>query len=219
MKFVKPLQVRAYESLKEMILSGAFEQKQIYSETKVSQTLGISRTPLRDAIQRLAQEGYIDVIPSKGFTLHKLTQKDVIETYEIRSAIEGYCARKLAQECQSTQARELLIDLRASVEKQQLIFEAGGDVALFAEEDERFHHLLVSHSGNEVFTEVFEQYMYKIKKLACFSLSKEGRMEQTLSEHRQIVQAICDGNWQTAYDAMLRHMDAPLDLDLESIYG
>lgn len=217
MKFIKPLQLQAYESLKEMLLAEAFDQNKIYSETKVSQTLGISRTPLRDAIQRLAQEGYIDVIPSKGFTLHKLTQRDVVETYEIRSAIEGYCTRKLAQESQSTSVKELLIDLQASLEKQQLIFKENGDVMLFAEEDERFHYLLVSHIDNEVFTEIFEQYMYKIKKLACLSLEKDGRMEQTLTEHRQIVRAIYDGDWQAAYDTTLQHMDAPLDF-LERIY-
>ena len=57
MKFVKPLQIQAYERLKSMIIQGDFQPSLIYSETKVSQTLGISRTPVRDAIQRLAQEG------------------------------------------------------------------------------------------------------------------------------------------------------------------
>lgn len=208
MKFIKPLQVQAYESLKEMILSGTFEEKRIYSETKVSQDLGISRTPLRDAIQRLAQEGYIDIIPSKGFTLHRLTRRDVIETYEVRSAIEGYCIRKLAQESKSTPVKELLIDLTASLEKQRLIFETSGDAALFAEEDERFHHQMVSHSGNEVFIEIFELHVYKIKKLLCLSYAKEGRMKQALSEHQEIIQAVRDGSWQAAYDAMLRHIDA-----------
>ena len=87
MDYQKPLQVRAYESLKDMILEGHLENGQIYSETKISQELGISRTPLRDAIQRLAQERYIDVIPSKGFRLHEMTEKDLLETFQIRCAL------------------------------------------------------------------------------------------------------------------------------------
>ena len=60
--------------------------------------------------------------------------------------------------------------------------------------------------------------MYKIKKLACYSLAKEGRMEQTLREHRTIFQAISDGNGQSAYDAMLLHLQAPMDFNMESVY-
>ncbi|MBQ2616513.1 MAG: GntR family transcriptional regulator, partial [Synergistaceae bacterium] len=63
MNYMKPLQIRAYEALKDMILGGHFEKGEIYSETKVSKELEISRTPIRDAVQRLAQERYIDVIP------------------------------------------------------------------------------------------------------------------------------------------------------------
>lgn len=208
MKFIKPLQVQAYESLKEMILSGTFEQNKFYSENKISKELGISRTPLGDAIQQLAQEGYIDVVPCKGFTLHNLTRQDVIETYEVRSAIEGYCVRKLAQESQSTSVKQLLIDLQASLGKQRLIFETDRDVTRFVEEDERFHHLMVSHSGNEVFMDIFELHVYKIKKLLCLSFAKEGRMEQVLSEHLQLLQEISSGNWHAACDTMLLHIEA-----------
>ena len=73
------LNEQAYEHLQNLILSNQLSYQQVYSETKLSKELGISRTPFRDAIHRLAQEGYVDIIPSRGFTLHQLSKKDVME--------------------------------------------------------------------------------------------------------------------------------------------
>lgn len=87
MKFAMPLQIQAYETMKNMILNGEFQPRTIYSEAKTSKQLGISRTPIRDAIQRLAQEGYLDVIPSKGFRIHELTEQDLVETCQVRCAL------------------------------------------------------------------------------------------------------------------------------------
>lgn len=105
--------------------------------------------------------------------------------------LEGYCAQKLALD---------------------------RDVELFAEEGQIFHHLLVSYGENEAFSNIFGQYMYRIKKFADYSLSKEGRMEQTLAEHEQILEAVDRGDGQAAYDAMLHRIRAPLDLNLGSTY-
>lgn len=214
----KILQTQAYQYIRERILDGRLTFQQTYSESKLAREIGISRTPVRDAVHRLYQEGLIDIIPNKGFILHRITRQDVMETYEIRSAIEGYCARKFAQSRASASTGQLLSEMQASLDRQKNIFAGSRDVNLFAEEDQNFHYILVSHSENDAFTEIFGQYMYKIKKLACYSLSKEGRMEQTLQEHEQIVQTIRDGDCQAAYDAMLQHMRAPLDFNLESIY-
>lgn len=219
-RIFKVLQVQAYEYIKERILDGTLTFNQVYSETSLAQEIGISRTPVRDAIHLLYQEGLVDIIPSKGFSLHKLTERDVMETFEVRSAIEGYCARKLALAVNqdSRPARKVLLELRSSLDKLQTIFEADQDVELFADEDQNFHYLLVSHSENEAFSDVFRLYMYRIKKLACYSLAKAGRMEQTMEEHREIFDAIRLGDARLAYDAVLRHMSTPLDFNLESIY-
>ena len=71
-----PLNEQAYNYLQKLILENHFSYQEVYSETKLSKELGISRTPLRDAVHRLAQEGYIDIIPSKGFMLHQMNRKD-----------------------------------------------------------------------------------------------------------------------------------------------
>lgn len=214
----KVLQIQAYDYIKERILDGTLTFNQVYSETGLAQEIGISRTPVRDAIHLLYQEGLVDIIPSKGFSLHKLTEQDVMETYEIRSAIEGYCARKLALSGEAASSPAHLQALAASLDKQQQIFRERLGVDSFAEEDRQFHYLLVSYGGNEALLEIFQQYMYRIKKLACYSLTKPGRMEQTLAEHRQIYTAICEGDGYAAYEATLLHMRNPLDFNLELAY-
>ena len=70
-----PLNEQAYNYLQKLIMENHFSYQEVYSETKLSKELGISRTPLRDAVHRLAQEGYIDIIPSKGFMLHQMNRE------------------------------------------------------------------------------------------------------------------------------------------------
>lgn len=75
---------------KNSILSGELEPRVLYSETKLSAQIGISRTPMREALQSLSQDGYITIIPSKGFMIRQLNEKDMKDSIEIRCAIEGF---------------------------------------------------------------------------------------------------------------------------------
>ena len=92
------LQQEAYNYIKDLILTNRLDVNSLYSETKLSKELGISRTPMREALQCLSQDGYIDVIPSKGFRIRQLNQKDMKETIQIRCAIEGFCTHCLAND-------------------------------------------------------------------------------------------------------------------------
>lgn len=112
-----PLNEQAFEYLKKLIADNVLHPDTIYSETKLSKELGISRTPLRDAIHRLVQERYIDIIPSKGFCLHKLSAKDVWDTFQLRSAIECYCTVEISKQSESEKARQLFEKLDVIMEK------------------------------------------------------------------------------------------------------
>ena len=92
------LQAQAYNYVKEQILSNKLEANVLYSETKLAAELGISRTPLRQSLHCLSQDGYITIFPSKGFMIRQLTDKDMLETIEVRCAIEGFCTHAIANE-------------------------------------------------------------------------------------------------------------------------
>ena len=74
------LQEEAYTHIKEQILSGALREEQIYSETKIAAMIGISRTPVKDALVRLSQERLVDILPSRGFRLHRMSEADIWDT-------------------------------------------------------------------------------------------------------------------------------------------
>ena len=209
MDYIKPLQMKAYDILKEMILEGHFKKGEFYSETKTSKELGISRTPIRDAVQRLAQEKYVDVIPSKGFRIHEISEQDLIETYQIRGALEGFCTVQLARNNNTGKAQQVIQQLENLVLNQRNIIERGGTVEEFAPFDQRFHEQIVHYSENSSLISVFGNYLYKIKSQMYISLHAEGRMRQTVEEHYRIVEAIKTGSLEETYLATLAHLEQP----------
>lgn len=109
------LQQQAYDTIKSSILSGEMEPNRLYSETKLSAQIGISRTPVREALQCLSQDGYITVIPSKGFMIRQLNDKDMKDSIEIRCAIEGFCTNMVASQIDTEKGRQLLHSLEQTL--------------------------------------------------------------------------------------------------------
>jgi DNA-binding GntR family transcriptional regulator len=217
MKEEKQLHKRAYEYIKKMILDDELEENEVYSETKIAGEIGVSRTPMRDAIHRLVQEGYIDIIPSRGFILHRMTVQDVEDTFQVRSAIEGYCALWIAGESESRKAKELFEKLDFALQKQKEIARTTGNIFEFVRWDNRFHILIVEYLQNEAFNQMFSKYVHRMKRLAASSLTHAGRMEMTLSEHEAILNDMRKGRTDQVYQTMLVHMETPKGMNLEDL--
>ena len=201
------LQDRAYTYLKQEVLSGSFEVGKFYSETQIAAQLGISRTPMRDALQKLAHEGFIDIIPSKGFTLHEITQQEVYSTFQIRCAIEGYSAMELAGSLSKAVGKRCLKKLTSLLEKQrQLAAEEHVDIVALAACDRDFHIELVSFVNNEWLSETFQGQLYRIQTLAQQSFEDRNRISDTIKEHQAILSAIGQRNPHEAYEAIQLHM-------------
>lgn len=211
------LNEQAYEHLKNLIAGQQLSYNKIYSETKLSKELGISRTPFRDAIHRLVQEGYIDIIPSKGFQLHQLTKKDVTETFQIRSALEGYCTVEIAKNSSTAKAKKLLAELERLTESMEHIMNTSHSIEEFIVYDFQFHHKIIHYIGNSQFSSIFASYMYRMQRLAALSLAHKNRMENTCREHTAILNAMSAGNVEQVYDATLQHMNTPKGINLEDL--
>lgn len=224
-----PLQIQAYEYLKDMILSGKLDPDVLYSETRMSAEIGISRTPMREAIQCLSQDGYITVVPSKGFMLRKLSEEDMEETIQIRCAIEGFCAHKAAAEIETKKGQRLLAVLERLLEKQEKILggkngpsranlESGtcskAVLNQFMDYDHQFHMALIEYVGNQEFEKMFQRSLYLIHLTTQGALSIPGRTEDTLKEHRMFYSCLKNGEGDAAYKLMLVHLMMPLTLHL-----
>lgn len=212
-----PLNIQAYQHLQTLIMTEQLSYGKIYSETKLSKELGISRTPFRDAIHRLAQEGYIDIIPSKGFTLHQLTEKDINETFQVRSALECYCTLQIAKNSEQKSAKKLLEELRESTETLKVILETTKCIKSFCDYDFLFHTKIIEYAENQQFSSLFDTFRYRMRRLAELSLSHEGRMLDTYREHLAIVQAMEAGDVEHIYEITSKHMDTARDINMEDL--
>ncbi len=224
-----PLQVQAYDYLKEMILSGKLDPEVLYSETRMSAEIGISRTPMREAIQCLSQDGYITVVPSKGFMLRRLNEKDMEETIQIRCAIEGFCVHMAAAEIDTKKGQKLLKNLENLLGKQEKALsgknapcrenlESGrwsqSLLNQFMEYDHQFHLALVDYVDNREFNQTFQRLMYLIHLTTAGALAVPGRTEDTLKEHRLFYSYLEAGDGDAAYKLMMVHLMMPLAMHL-----
>ena len=110
----RPLQESAYNYIRDKVLAGQLQPNVLYSETRMAAELNISRTPMKDALVRLSQEKLIDILPSKGFRLHQMSGEDILQTYQARTAVEGFCAMQLARNRRTPAGAVLLQNLRDS---------------------------------------------------------------------------------------------------------
>lgn len=212
-----PLQIQAYEYLKEMILSGKLNPDELYSETRISAAIGISRTPMREAIQCLSQDGYITVVPSKGFRIRVLNEQDMQESIQVRCAIEGFCVQVIAAEAETKKGQKLLKQLEKLLEKQEKALrdtEKERSRKQFMEYDHQFHLALVNYLDNAEFQNMFQRLMYLIHLTTAGALAVPGRSEDTLKEHKLFFSYLKDGDGDAAYKLMMVHLMMPLTMHL-----
>ena len=215
MKENRMLQDQAYNYLIDMIKQGHLEKDRIYSIKKMADDIGISRTPLRDAVMRLDQERYIDVMPSKGFRLHKMEASDIEETYQIRNAIESYCMKQLARNIATERGHEYYYKLVGKVNSQKEIMDTSKDPEAFGRKDYEFHRSIVQYVANESMLEIYRRFMYRIFWLNVQSFTREGRMEETWEEHSLILKLIGEGKDGELEPVLEDHLEIPRLINLE----
>lgn len=216
----KPLQEKAYEYLKQKITSGQMQPDVIYSETKMSAELGISRTPMKDALVRLSQDKYIDIIPSKGFRLHLMSKEDIWSTFQVRTAVEGFCALHLRTYRDTDEGKQALSMMKQSIHDMERCLQDDADIATILSYDMVFHQTLVHFSANTELIQLFESYNHRLYDIAYKSLELPGRSEKALEEHRQIFRDICEDGpaaENRLYGNVMYHMTASRDIALASL--
>ena len=202
----KTLNTSAYEYLRDSILSGSIEPGKFYSENQISKKIGISRTPIRAALQQLQQSKLIEIVPNKGFTVYTMTYKDVSETYQIRAAIEGFAAWKLSSDKSAKKKRELK-NLEALCTRQKAMLEKPLDIDRFAKTDEEFHETLVDYLENDTLSDFYYNQMNKIYVICVKTFQVPERPTFAIKEHEAILKAIGSGNCDAAQSAVNYHME------------
>lgn len=206
------LQLEAYNYIKDLILSNKLDVDTLYSETKLSKEIGVSRTPMREALQCLSQDGYISIIPSKGFMIRQLNQKDMRETIQIRCAIEGFCTHAIASEINTKKAQRAVSELEKILELQKESLNEEDNYEAFINYDHNFHLMLVNYINNEEANHIFQRLMYLIRLTSKSALEVEGRIKGTLDEHTKYFESLKRGDGDSAYKILVNHLMMPLNV-------
>jgi DNA-binding GntR family transcriptional regulator len=196
------LKERAYADIKRLILNSEFAPGSFLAERQLAARLGMSKTPVRSALERLEAEGFLSISPQQGAIVRDLSLREIADHYEIRAAIESFVARTLAGKL----AREQTVLVRASLDEQKANL-AAKDVARAVELDERFHTLFWEFLGNQEILRVMTQLRDKTHRLIfqAFTINP-ARLVCSYTEHRGIAEAVFKGHAALAARRVEEHL-------------
>ena len=198
----KPLRELVFESLHEAIISGQLSPGERMMEIQLAEEMGVSRTPIREAIRKLELEGLVLMIPRKGAYVAGLSMKDIADVFEIRRALEGLAAELAAERITDEELEELeryLVKIAEEIEAQDL------DKVVAIDTD--FHTLIYNASRNQRLTQIISNLREQIQRFRTTSLSYPGRMKSALEEHRKIVEAIATRDGEMARKIAQEHIE------------
>ncbi|NMW84405.1 GntR family transcriptional regulator [Peptoniphilus sp. AGMB00490] len=194
----KTLNQQVYESLKQMLLDNIFEVGQKLNETDIAEALGVSATPVRETFRRLATEGFLEVIPYKGVYVKEFSEKELIEVYECRQALE-----KLALELAISNISEDEIDnLIEEIEENTKI----NDIDSNVEMSNKLHNFIVEKSGNKRLKELIGNLNDVLIRDRNISAGDKIRRKEILEEHLNILNALKEKNLEQAKKYLQDHI-------------
>ena len=200
------LEEKVYRELEEEILSGKLTRGTSLGEIALSERLGVSRTPVRSAIHRLAEDGLVDTIINRGAVVVGITRDDLVDIYRIRVRLEGLASATAAERISA----EGLKALRESVELSEFYINKK-DTERLKELDSEFHETIYKESGNRLLCKTLSELHRKIKSYRKLSLSVPGRLERSVYEHKEILEAIEAGNAEMADKLTSLHIERALE--------
>jgi DNA-binding GntR family transcriptional regulator len=198
-----------FSNLREMIISGYFRPGENLSEREVAEILGVSRTPVREAFQRLEQEGIVIYTPKKGVQVPTFNPEQLKHIYHVREHMEGLSARLLAEK----KAIHVVKEMRENVE----MAAKENDVKQQAMINGRFHELMAEGTENPYLINIFQTLRSQISLIRSTSLSFQDRLKTNLVEHIQICDAIESGNPYTAEEVARFHIRNSMNSALSKI--
>ena len=177
------------DSIKAAIIKGKFKPGEKISEGDLAESMGISRTPLREAFRKLENEGFIEIIPRKGAVVTGIDPKEVFDLYEIKSTFEGLAARLASanmKEKDIERLEKINNELRKLIDK--------NDLEGFYRAHTRFHEVFIKLSANRRLIQMISNLNDHFKRFGIVTLTLPGQYESAINQHRGIIQAFRSGD-------------------------
>jgi DNA-binding GntR family transcriptional regulator len=194
---------RAYEEIKHRLLNDDYPPGSFLSERQLAENLGMSKTPVKAALERLESEGFIAVSPQQGIVVRELSVHEIADQYEIRAALESYTLRTLAGRLTPDQVARVRANLKA-----QARLRGTGGVEKGVELDAQFHAQFAEFLGNREILRVIAQLREKMRRVVTqvFRLCP-ARFDTSYVEHAAIAAAVIGGDGARAAELVVRHLE------------
>ena len=195
------LRNKVFKYIKTQIITGHYNPGESLVESKLAEELGVSRTPIREAIRLLELEGLVETTPNKGAVVLGISAKDVEDIYAIRQLVEGLAARWAAERITPYEIKELqkILDLMEFYANRQ-------DLEETANLDNKFHQLIYEASGSKILNLTLSNLHQYVQLARMESLKVPRRIENTIREHRCIVESFLERNAEKAEEALSKHV-------------
>ncbi|MBE0618404.1 MAG: GntR family transcriptional regulator [Proteobacteria bacterium] len=209
----RPLPQEVADQIREMIRKGHLEQGQRISEVEFCEELGISRTPLREALRVLAGEGLVDLVPRRGARVSQPTIGEIQDMFAVMAVLEGLCARVAAEQLSAAHLAELeglhlaLEDAYRERDEEQYI-----------QANHAYHGFVQSLAHNETLNGIVNGLRQKIFLYRYRQLYQPDRFDQSIREHRALLEAFRNRDRDRAEDLMKTHLQRQCDA-LVALYG
>jgi DNA-binding GntR family transcriptional regulator len=198
----KPLRELVCEHIREAIINGTFAPGERLMEIQMADEMGVSRTPVREAIRKLEMEGFVVMIPRRGTYVSNMSIRDINDVYEIRISLDtlaaGLAAERISDE-ELEELQRLLVKVGNAIEE--------NDMAKVVEADIEFHDVLYKASRNERLRNIINNLREQITVIRGVSMRYPGRLKDTQEEHRRLVESIAARNVEKSQEAARIHLE------------
>lgn len=199
--FEGALSNRVYLSIKDAILQLDYKPGQILRKQQVCEALRVSRSPVSEAVARLANEGLVTVLPQAGTYVARFSMEEIRESAFLREALELAAVEMLAPVITDDQ----IVQLKRNLRVQEVLVE-DSDVTGFYEKDAEMHMLLMCFTGFKRLARMADTVWVQVSRARRLILPEPGRIDETLREHREIVEALAARDAEAARAATRRHL-------------
>lgn len=190
----------AYARVRAAIEAHEFEPGQRMRESEIAEWLGISRTPTRDALRLLEAEGLLSAAPRRGLVVATLDHRAVSEIYDVRTVLESFAASRAARQATSAEVALLRANLRKQEEADQ------EDIPLLLQLNAQFHETIVQTSRNRYLHASLHALEAPLALLRGTTYADPARRQEALEQHRDLVEAIANGDSRTAEELAATHV-------------
>ena len=202
MKFEKATyHVRVADMLRDMMMTGKLKEGDKVNENELCTTMGISKTPLREALRVLSVEGLIKLVPNRGAFVTQPTFEEIEEMFDVMSLLEGFCA---GAACEKMRPQDLahLEEMHDQLEEQYEQYDQEGYIRI----NNQYHSFLQEMAGNRTLNQIINGLRKKILLYRFQSLSAPARFESSIREHRNLLEAFRQHDSQRAKILMQAHL-------------